>query len=235
MWFGTTNGVSRYDGKTFKNFTTIDGLAGNTVMDIFEDRDGDLWFATQEGGVSRYDGSAFHNITSGFACCDDYWIRDAYVNAIAQDEVGDLWFGCYGGVSRYDGHTLHNFTTADGLPTAWIVDVLFDKHGHLWIARAGGGGGGLSRYDGESFLNFPTSEGLPGDITHSIMEDKQGNLWFATKDGASVYDGVTFQNYNEKDGLPQKEISAVVEDRNGTLWFATLGSGVAVGVLTSAR
>jgi len=126
LWLGTGRwdtegkGISCYDGKTFKNFTTNDGLAGNTVMDIFEDRDGDLWFATQEGGVSRYDGSAFHNITSGFACCDDYWIRDAYVNAIAQDEVGDLWFGCYGGVSRYDGHTLHNFTTADGLPTTWI-------------------------------------------------------------------------------------------------------------------
>ena len=235
LWFGTGRwnaeggGASRDDGKTFVNFTKRDGLAGNTVMDIFEDIEGNLWFATRDGGVSRYDGNTFHNITSGFARNAD-WNHDSFVNAITQDEAGNLWFGCYGGISRYDGHTLHNFVTDDGLMTAWIVDILFDKQGVLWIARAGGGGSGLSRYDGESIKNFPSSNGLPGDIIHSIMQDSKGNMWFGTKDGASVYNGKTFRNYNVKDGLPHKAVSAVLEDRNGTLWFATLGGGVSLGV-----
>ena len=45
MWFGTTDGVTRYDGKHFQTFTTEDGLARNTIGLIFEDRQGALWFA----------------------------------------------------------------------------------------------------------------------------------------------------------------------------------------------
>ena len=56
LWFGFQNGgVVRYDGHAFTPFTTVDGLVHNTVWDIFQDRDGHLWFATW-GGVSRYDG-----------------------------------------------------------------------------------------------------------------------------------------------------------------------------------
>ena len=45
MWFGTTDGVTRYDGENFQTFTTEDGLARNTIGVIFEDQRGALWFA----------------------------------------------------------------------------------------------------------------------------------------------------------------------------------------------
>ena len=58
LWFGTQGGgVSRYDGKSFTNFTTAQGLANNVVSSICEDKSGNLWFGTQGGGVSRYDGN----------------------------------------------------------------------------------------------------------------------------------------------------------------------------------
>ena len=253
LWFGTGKwdikggGVSRYDGKNFVNFTEKDGLAGNTVLDIFQDRAGNLWFGTVFGGVSRYDGSTFHNITSGFARNAD-WNLDGSVNAIAQDEAGNLWFGCYGGISRYDGKKLENFTTDDGLFSGWIIGLYFDKKGHLWIARAGGGDSGLSRYDGKTFTNFPNSEGLPSSITHSIMQSRQGELWFGTIDGVSTYNGTSFQSYGINQGLPSaglgekiekkngvhmhhgKGVVSILEDSNGTFWFATLGGGVSLGV-----
>ena len=57
-------GVSRYDGGTWATFTTDEGLAGNRVFSMFQDREGNLWFGSTDGGVSRYDGKTFTNFTT---------------------------------------------------------------------------------------------------------------------------------------------------------------------------
>ncbi len=49
FWFGTTDGVSRYDGISWTNYTIDDGLAGNNVRDIAIDHEGSVWFATEDG------------------------------------------------------------------------------------------------------------------------------------------------------------------------------------------
>ncbi|HET6371344.1 MAG TPA: two-component regulator propeller domain-containing protein [Nitrospiria bacterium] len=96
-WFGTWGGgLSRFDGKRFRNYTTKDGLAGNVVNALALDRKGNLWVGTNNG-VSRFDGKRFTNLT----------MRDGlfgnYVYSIAIDADGSKWFGTYGGVSHYTG------------------------------------------------------------------------------------------------------------------------------------
>jgi ligand-binding sensor domain-containing protein len=60
LWFTTEkDGVWRYDGKSFKNFTEKDGLVNNAVLSILEDNDGNIWFGTKWLGLSRYDGENF--------------------------------------------------------------------------------------------------------------------------------------------------------------------------------
>ena len=63
LWFGTSGGVSRYDGASWQTFTTKDGLADNEIMSILQDTDGNLWFGTC-GGVSRYDGTSWQTFTT---------------------------------------------------------------------------------------------------------------------------------------------------------------------------
>jgi ligand-binding sensor domain-containing protein len=96
-WFGTWGGgLARFDGRSWKNYTTSDGLAGNVVNAIAIDAQGVLWLGTN-AGVSRFDGTRFRNLTTL-----DGLFHDA-VYAVAIDRTGAKWFGTYGGVSRYTG------------------------------------------------------------------------------------------------------------------------------------
>ena len=59
IWIGTDGGVSRWDGTTFINYNTLNGLAGNKVWSINEDEFGNLWFGCFGAGISKFDGQAF--------------------------------------------------------------------------------------------------------------------------------------------------------------------------------
>jgi len=97
LWFGTWgSGLSRFDGKTFKNYTMTDGLVGNIINAIEVDAKGLMWIGTDKG-VSRFDGTTFKNFTRRDGLLGDY------VFAIAIDDDGHKWFGTFGGVSRYSG------------------------------------------------------------------------------------------------------------------------------------
>lgn len=94
VWAGTWGGgVARWDGKAWKNLTTKEGLAGNIVYSIAQDREGRLWFGTNNG-VSRYDGKAF--VSLGMK--DGLLERNVYAIAVAPD--GDIWVGTRKGVAR---------------------------------------------------------------------------------------------------------------------------------------
>ena len=63
LWIATVNGLSHFDGSTFRAFTTEDGLPSNHIRCLFEDRRGHLWLGTH-GGVVHYDGRLFQTINS---------------------------------------------------------------------------------------------------------------------------------------------------------------------------
>jgi len=97
LWFGTWGGgLSRFDGKKFKNYTTVDGLPGNIINAIEIDSKGVMWIGTNKG-LSRYDGKRFRTFTKMDGLLGDY------IFSIAIDPDGHKWFGTYGGVSRYTG------------------------------------------------------------------------------------------------------------------------------------
>ena len=132
LWFGTREGVSRYDGKEFVNFTIEDGLGDNLIWSILEDREGNLWFGTG-GGVSRYDGKKFVNFTI------EDGLGGNIVRSILEDREGHMWFGTYGGgVSRYDGSIFQNLLHRDGLIHNNVRQVLQDRNGDIWIGTDDG-------------------------------------------------------------------------------------------------
>ena len=62
IWFATSAGASRYDGRHFTTYTMRDGLPSNDVRHVMQDSRGRFWFATAEG-ASRYDGSTWETFS----------------------------------------------------------------------------------------------------------------------------------------------------------------------------
>jgi len=229
MWFGTSSGVSRYDGNHFKTFTTKDGLANNRVGAIGSTSDGVMWFgpswfSVSGDGVSRYDGEEFRNFTT------EDGLPSNTVASIYCAPDGVIWFGTGtsgepgGGISRYDGREFVNFTTEEVSAASYGVnDIYRAPDGTMWFATWGG----VLRYDGKEFKNFTTKDGLADNSVIDIYRTPDGVMWFGTwGGGVSRYDGEEFRNFTTKDGLLTNWVLAIHSDPDGTLWFGTVESGV---------
>ena len=247
LWFGSYGaGVSRYDGnrveaiergknisqnnqedlqkingklvKSFTNFTKKEGLTGNAVSSILEDRHGNLWFGTIGEGVSFYDGKSFTDFS------EKNGLSNNYIWKIIEDKAGKIWISTDGGVCRYDGKSFTNFSDKEGLSNNIVFSILESKNGSMWFGTYGGG---ISCYNEKSFTNFTDKEGLTNNVVWSILEDKQGNIWFGTNGGGvSRYDGKCFTNFTAKDGLAGNIVLSIFEDKSGNIWFGTYGGGV---------
>jgi len=94
IWVGTWGGgVAHFHNGNWSNLTVADGLAGNIVYSVLEDRKGVFWFGTN-AGVSRYDGRSWQtfDVNNGLPGNDVY--------ALVENVDGDIWVGTRGGVSR---------------------------------------------------------------------------------------------------------------------------------------
>lgn len=93
IWFGTWGGgVSLFDGNdSWISYTEADGLAGNIVYSIAQEKSGVLWFGTNKG-VSRFDGKTWKTYRNG--------LKAPNVYALAITDDGEIWAGTNGGVSR---------------------------------------------------------------------------------------------------------------------------------------
>lgn len=214
LWFGSSYGVSHYDGDAFIQYTAESGLTDDMVVCMLEDKRGDIWFGTGTG-LTFYDGDRFIHYTEseGF---EDVTVRDIF-----EDSNGDLWFGTTGGLIRYERDSLAGrfikYTEDHGLLGNHILSIGEDKRGYMWF----GSDKGLVRYDGTNFTQYTTASGLISDIVNAIFKDSRGDIWFGTNNGVSRYDGDVFINYSNNDQVLQGGVYSIVEDKRGDIWFGT--------------
>lgn len=223
FWFGSVgSGVYYYNGRSFRKFTTKDGLLNNGAGSIYEDKKGNIWFGVS-GGVSRYDGKSFQNyIIDEHTMKEDrtgiiFLNRRRYgVSSIIEDKTGKFWFATEGNTFIYDGKRFTAFTHARK-PFMNTRSIIQDKKGTIWL----GGAEGLWRYNGSTLTNF--KQGFVGHI----MEDKKGNIW--TSSGRNSYQGWALSRYDGKslsDKTPtvttitNKQMTfGILEDDKGNVWF----------------
>lgn len=241
LWFGSNgNGVYRYNGNSFQNYTEDDGLSSNQIYSIIEDKEKNVWFGTQNG-LSKYNRKIFTHVTIPFKDTTSVFLDKVYpvispnaVHSLAQDKKGNLWIGTAGaGAYRYNGKDFTSYLSEigtkqeDSLYHNWIPSIIEDTDGNIWFASMTHGG--VSRYNGETHTQFMTKDGLSDDMVRTIYSDKSGKIWIGfngnRKSGLTVYDGNSFKTYSVDDGLCNKLIRAIYEDKNSNLWLgAHLGN-----------
>ena len=236
LWFGTTGeGVYRYDGKSFSQYTVADGLYSNTVWCLLEDRDGKLWVGT-DAGVSFYDGKQFSKIRIPSSKGSE-WVSTTVENdqpskqneifSITQDKDGNLWFATQDGVYTYDGQSFTPFMVdknGKGFKNPDknnVEHILEDKAGNLWFG--GRGNAGVFRFDGKSIAKFSLQELSGHNWAWPVLQDKDGNIWFSNWGGAYCYDGQSFTTFTKDDGLLSNVVTRIIENKDGDLWFACSG------------
>jgi ligand-binding sensor domain-containing protein len=243
LWFGTTdNGLYKYDGKSFRQFTVTNGLNSNNISSILEDKDGKIWIGT-EVGLCLYDGKTFAKIQiplpkNLLPNKNQYYRNSHWVFSIMQAKSGKLWFATIDGVYIYDGKSFTPFII-NGAAGGFLSSnnnaehILEDKAGNIWFG--GRGTEGVYRYDGTSVINIQLKE-LSTFRSDSIrtghnwawpqLQDKNGNIWFSNWGGVYRYDGKSFTSFTKSDGLAGG-VTRIIEDKNGNLWFGgDLGAGL---------
>lgn len=238
LWFGTTDGVSRYDGTTF---TTVDEYGGlqdaqgvgmnrfhRDVWDMLLDSKGRIWITTL-AGVFHREGTRFVPFPMPVIGSPEVSeFTPHFVYSIMEAEDGAFWFGTDGaGAVRIDDGSARVFTAKEhGLASDRVCAILEDSRGDLWFGTSDGG---VSRYDGKTFTTHLRSEvhsrhtGWGRFMT--ILEDRSGNVWFgASSEGGGVYrwNGESFRYFSEADGLNRSGVPSLSLDRRGVLWAGTV-------------
>ena len=139
--------------KIEKTLTQADGLVSNTVLTVFEDSHGTMWFGTTDG-LTRYDGENFQNLYK-----QKMDFHGTTIGLIFEDRRGMLWFG--------DGVLSSFLERGKPMDMSWMETPLSELDLTPYDAPKGMRrsipSGGVSRYDGEKFRIFTTTDGLPRD------------------------------------------------------------------------
>ena len=234
MWFGTHNGASRYDGETFTNFGSSEGLHG-LGCNILITKSGDIWAGTNDG-LFRFSDSSFSEFKIPNPPIENlsYHWELGKVWTLIEDKEGNLWFGRDGfGACKFDGTSFSHFTKKDGLGSNNVNSIIEDNQGNIWFTSIPSSSveeskeGGICRYDGNTFSQFPEIKGLNEKSYYSIYEDNKGVIWIgAANSGVYRYDGDKFTLFKKTDRMDLSwslSVQSILEDRNGTLWFGFSG------------
>lgn len=187
LWFGTQNGLVRWDGYTFKLFENVpfvqDTLVHNQIQTLLLSGE-TLWIGTY-GGLSRFDLRTESFTTYRSDPEDPGSLGADLVIALCEDSGGRLWVGTSRGLDRMtEKGTFDHYRSIPGDPRSLGADlirsVFEDSRGVLWVGTSGGG---LARYqplsDDFDVVRAGPGSSLPSDYVMSISESPSGELWFS--------------------------------------------------------
>ena len=231
IWFGTSNGVSRFQNGTWTTYTSEAGLPGDYITAIVATSDGSVWF-NAAGKPSRFDGTSWTS-----------YDLDASAMTAAPD--GSIWVGGGGTVSHYDGQkwTSLSFPTLPppnySFTFDWHVNTLaIASDGSIWV----GTDLALHYYNGKNWFAYNPWRTYEDIGVTSLDLTPDGAIWIGlgylgpvvrefTKSEFSIpglyrYDGYNWKLFTTEDGLVKNEICAITLSLDGIAYFGSYDQGV---------
>jgi ligand-binding sensor domain-containing protein/signal transduction histidine kinase len=220
----------------FDHLTIEHGLSQSLVYDIYQDDEGYLWFATQDG-LNRYDGYSFKIFRNRID--DSTTISHNDVQSIAGDNQGNIWLATAGGgLNKY--HIKSGIFTSfrseidnlHSLSSDLLSAVYIDQAGIIWIGTQGGG---LNRLDpiSNQITRYTIPEESPenprSNRINCIFEDSDLQLWIGSERGLHKFrrDNGRFDPFNILPDENNYKVSSIIEDADGALWIGIEERGLA--------
>jgi len=223
LWVGTRNGLIKYrDGKQTL-YTTAHGLSDNWILDLTEDRDGNLWIGTELGGVCKLSGAMILSITSTEG------LPGQNVAGVMEDHRGRIYASISDGglVEIVEGRAA---PVPGSLAAPFVNSSPYkDSRGAWWINT----NKGLYRFEGPELQlrrgrKISAADGIPaGKVNASPfwVEDRFGRLWIMYYGDEDIYcldparpGRVAFERIPLNTTLPHDVIRMII-DSAGTLWL----------------
>ncbi|HSB02059.1 MAG TPA: two-component regulator propeller domain-containing protein, partial [Anaerolineales bacterium] len=240
LWFGTEDGLNRYDGYTFKTYKPdpdiANSLSDRWINSIVEDQNGYLWIATRQGGLNRFDPRTEQFTHFLHDEADPSSVSDNYISVLYVDKSNNLWLGTTRGLDLFNraDNTFKHFSPPGNEEIAGkrVTAIYQDSRERFWVGTAAGGLNRFYPQDGR-FTSYENNPDDPNSISHSyvtaITEDKEAILWVGTRKGLNRFDPnvIRFETFihseNIATSLANNTISALYVDSTDNLWVGTAG------------
>lgn len=183
VWVGTMMGLNLYN-RAENNFHRI-ALTNANIMDIDEDRKGNLWFSTQGQGLYRYDHATRKLRQYKTREGDEASIVDNIVNCVLVDGGGKLWIGTFSGLCTYDAQRDCFRRIHLDMPNQNVMSIVEDQ-GALWLTTERG----VVRYvPGEGVQRFTLHDGLVSEQfqPNAGLKASDGRIFFGTTNGFNAF------------------------------------------------
>jgi len=169
LWISTANrGLLHFHQGRTDLFDQSDGLSSNAVGRLYEDREGNIWAATNNG-LDRFRDFAVPTISV------KQGLSNAAVQTVLAATDGSVWLGTREGLNRWNnGQTTIYGKLSSGLLEGTVGSLFQDVEGRIWFAALRG----VAYLDHDRFT--PVG-GLTGLIVYSISADESGTLWISDR------------------------------------------------------
>jgi ligand-binding sensor domain-containing protein len=237
MWFGTWDGLNRYDGYTFAVFKSEAGLSHNSVRCLLEDSEGYLWIGT-DNGLNRLNRSTaeiavfLHDPGDPGSPCGNY------VNSLFQDDEGNIWIGTSTGLCLYSRASRSFITLPIQAPgressrSVWVTRIAGGRDGKIWL----GSYEGLYVFDPvtNAFRHLLIATGGPGssygpeaNVIQALEPSFNEMMWIGTDAGifrisTRTYAIEPFTTDGPAFGLGDQHVTAILQDETGLAWIGTM-------------
>jgi ligand-binding sensor domain-containing protein/serine phosphatase RsbU (regulator of sigma subunit) len=239
MWLGGVEGLYRYDGYQFAPFlfhpSQKEGLFGNNIKLLYEDRRQVLWIVTTGKGLHYYDRRQEKIVRLPHT-------EGMYINALREDADGNLWMSNQGQLGRLDPQSLQFQNLIDDrlkakLATKLITDFVVAGPGEFWVGTAEAGLFYVSLRTGEvrQLAHQPQdSASLPANQVERLYLDAQKTLWVGTRGGGLARLAAPYQQFRRWQNVPQDSTTLGsntvfdIREIDQTIWVATDGGGISL-------